>query len=142
MLTGRPRVPGAERACDSTGHGAIVGRCRGSTRPAAPSRRAGFATSGASSRSAAPWSSASAPTVRPHARFREKYELPFALLADEDHSVAEAYGVWVEKTMAGKTYMGVERSTFVIDADGSVRKIIRRVKPDTHSGEVLAALPD
>ena len=55
---------------------------------------------------------------RSHAKFRAKYGLPFTLLADEDHAVAEKYGVWVEKTFAGKTYMGVERSTFVIDADG------------------------
>ena len=77
-----------------------------------------------------------------HAKFREKYELPFTLLADEDHAVADAYGVWVEKSMAGKTYMGVERSTFVIDADGNVAKVMRRVKPDTHADEVLAALPE
>jgi thioredoxin-dependent peroxiredoxin len=76
-----------------------------------------------------------------HAKFREKYGLPFTLLADEDHSVAEAYGVWVEKNMAGRKYMGVERSTFVIDADGNVAKVMRRVKPDTHADAVLAALP-
>ena len=76
-----------------------------------------------------------------HVKFRKKYGLPFTLLADEDHSVAEAYGVWVEKSMAGKTYMGIERSTFVIDADGNVAKIMRRVKPDTHADDVLAALP-
>jgi peroxiredoxin Q/BCP len=79
--------------------------------------------------------------VRSHEKFRDKYELPFPLLADEDHSVAEAYGVWVEKTMAGRTYMGVERSTFVIDADGTVAKVMRRVKPDTHADDVLAILP-
>ncbi len=67
-----------------------------------------------------------------HAKFRDKYELPFTLLADEDHSVANAYGAWVEKSMAGKTYMGVERSTFVIDADGNLARAMRRVKPDTH----------
>jgi thioredoxin-dependent peroxiredoxin len=76
-----------------------------------------------------------------HVKFKEKYGLPFALLADEDHAVAEAYGVWVEKNMAGKTYMGVERSTFVIDADGNVARVMRRVKPDTHADDVLAALP-
>ncbi len=77
-----------------------------------------------------------------HAKFRDKYELPFTLLADEDHSVANAYGAWVEKSMAGKTYMGVERSTFVIDADGNLAKVMRRVKPDTHADQVLAALPE
>lgn len=76
-----------------------------------------------------------------HVRFKEKYGLPFTLLADEDHTVSDAYGVWVEKQMAGKTYMGVERSTFVIDGDGNVAKVMRRVKPDTHADEVLAALP-
>ena len=76
-----------------------------------------------------------------HVKFKEKYGLPFTLLADEDHAVSEAYGVWVEKNMAGKRYMGVERSTFVIDADGNVAKVMRRVKPDTHTEQVLEALP-
>jgi peroxiredoxin Q/BCP len=80
-------------------------------------------------------------SVGSHEKFRDKYGLPFTLLADEDHSVAEAYGVWGERQMAGRTYMGVERSTFVIDADGNVAKIMRRVKPDTHADDVLAALP-
>jgi peroxiredoxin Q/BCP len=76
-----------------------------------------------------------------HVKFKQKYELPFTLLADTDHRVAEAYGVWVEKTNYGKTSMGIERSTFVIDADGTVAKVMRRVKPDTHAAQVLAALP-
>ena len=76
-----------------------------------------------------------------HVKFKRKYGLPFTLLADEDHTVSEAYGVWVEKSMAGRTYMGVERSTFVIDADGDVARVMRRVKPDTHADDVLAALP-
>ena len=76
-----------------------------------------------------------------HVKFKRKYGLPFTLLADEHHTVSEAYGVWVEKSMAGKTYMGIERSTFVIDADGDVAKVMRRVKPDTHADDVLAALP-
>ena len=76
-----------------------------------------------------------------HVKFRDKYGLPFMLLADEDHAVAETYGVWVEKSMVGKKYMGIERSTFVIDAEGNVVKIMRRVKPDTHADDVLAALP-
>ena len=78
---------------------------------------------------------------RSHAKFKDKYELPFPLLADTDHAVAEAYGVWAENTYAGNTYMGVERSTFVIDADGTVAKVMRKVKPDTHADDVLAALP-
>ena len=76
-----------------------------------------------------------------HVEFKEKYGLPFTLLADPDHAVAEEYGVWVERTNYGKTYMGIERSTFVIDADGDVSKVLRRVKPDTHAEQVLAALP-
>jgi thioredoxin-dependent peroxiredoxin len=75
-----------------------------------------------------------------HLKFREKYGLPFPLLADEDHSVAELYGTWVEKSMYGKKYMGIERSTFVIDAAGNVAKIMRRVKPSEHADDVLAAL--
>ena len=75
-----------------------------------------------------------------HVKFRDKYELPFTLLADEDHAVSEAYGVWVEKSFAGKKYMGVERSTFVVGPDGTLEKVMRRVKPDTHADEVLAAL--
>ena len=76
-----------------------------------------------------------------HVKFKEKYGLPFTLLADTSHEVAEDYGVWVEKTNYGKTYMGIERSTFVIDADGNVAKVMRRVKPDTHARLVLDALP-
>ena len=76
-----------------------------------------------------------------HAKFREKYRLPFTLLSDEDHTVAEAYATWVEKSMYGKKYMGMERSTFVIDADGNVARIMRKVKPADHADDVLAALP-
>lgn len=75
-----------------------------------------------------------------HVKFKEKYRLPFALLSDEAHEVAETYGTWVEKSMYGKTYMGIERSTFVIDADGNVAKIMRKVKPADHADDVLAAL--
>ena len=75
-----------------------------------------------------------------HAKFREKYDLPFTLLADTDHEVADAYGVWGEKSMYGKTYMGVDRSTFVIDADGNVAKVFRQVKPAEHADQVLEAL--
>ena len=75
-----------------------------------------------------------------HVKFRTKYGLPFTLLADTDHAVAEQYGVWGEKTFAGKSYMGVSRSTFVIGADGAVKKVMRDVKPATHADDVLAAL--
>jgi thioredoxin-dependent peroxiredoxin len=77
---------------------------------------------------------------RSHVKFKEKYGLPFPLLADTDHAVAEQYGVWGEKKYAGKSYMGVFRSTFVIDADGTVKKVMHNVKPATHADDVLAAL--
>jgi thioredoxin-dependent peroxiredoxin len=73
-------------------------------------------------------------------RFHDKQGLNFPLLADEDHAVAERYGVWVEKSMYGKTFMGNERTTFVIDADGVVTDVLRKVKPAEHDGQVLAAL--
>jgi thioredoxin-dependent peroxiredoxin len=75
-----------------------------------------------------------------HVQFKEKYGLPFTLLADTGHRTAEEYGVWVEKSYAGNTYMGVERSTFVIEPDGTIAKALRKVKPDTHADDVLAAL--
>jgi len=75
-----------------------------------------------------------------HVKFKEKYSLPFTLLADPAHEVAEEYGVWKERNRYGKKSMGIERSTFVIDADGKVAKAMRRVKPDTHAADVLAAL--
>ncbi len=76
-----------------------------------------------------------------HVRFKEKYELPFTLLADPEHAVAEQYGVWGEKNFAGKKYMGVTRTTFVIDAEGNLVKAMHNVKPGGHSQEVLEALP-
>jgi len=75
-----------------------------------------------------------------HGKFKDKYELPFALLADTDHSVSEQYGVWGEKNFGGKTFMGVSRSTFVIGADGNVTRVMHDVKPATHADDVLAAL--
>jgi thioredoxin-dependent peroxiredoxin len=77
---------------------------------------------------------------RSHVKFKEKYSLPFTLLADAGHEVADEYGVWAEKTYAGKTYWGVDRSTFVIDEGGTVKKVMHKVKPDTHADEVLATL--
>ena len=76
-----------------------------------------------------------------HVKFKQKYSLPFTLLADPDHQVADEYGVWKERNLYGKKSMGIERSTFVIDAEGNVAKEMRRVKPDTHAADVLAALP-
>jgi peroxiredoxin Q/BCP len=80
-------------------------------------------------------------TETSHVKFKEKYGLPFTLLADPEHEVAEKYGTWVERKNYGKTYMGVERSTFLIDSEGRVAKVMRRVKPDTHAELVLEALP-
>lgn len=73
-------------------------------------------------------------------KFREKFSLPFLLLADEDHSVAEAYGVWKEKSMFGNTFMGVERSTFLIDEEGRIARAFRGVKAEGHAGEVASEL--
>ena len=72
--------------------------------------------------------------------FAEKYELAFPLLADEDHAVAEAYGVWVEKSMYGRKFFGNERTSFVIDAEGVVREVLRKVRPAQHDELVLGAL--
>ena len=77
---------------------------------------------------------------RSHVKFKQKYDLPFTLLADTDHTVAERYGVWGEKSFAGRNYMGVSRSTFVIGEDGTVKKVLLDVKPATHADDVLAAL--
>ena len=75
-----------------------------------------------------------------HAKFKKKYDLPFTLLADDGHEVADAYGVWGEKSYAGKTYMGVHRSTFVIDPAGNVARVFHDVKPAEHADQVLEAL--
>jgi peroxiredoxin Q/BCP len=75
-----------------------------------------------------------------HGKFKSKYDLPFTLLADTDHAVADAYGVWGEKKYMGRSYMGVNRSTFVIGRDGNVVKVMENVKPATHADDVLAAL--
>lgn len=75
-----------------------------------------------------------------HSRFKKKYNLPFTLLSDEDHSVAELYGVWVLKNMYGKKYYGVSRTTFLINQTGIIVKVFEKVKPAQHSKEVLEAL--
>ncbi|MGH9584941.1 MAG: thioredoxin-dependent thiol peroxidase [Bryobacteraceae bacterium] len=74
------------------------------------------------------------------ARFKEKFALPFTLLADAEHHAAEAYGVWTKKSMFGKKYMGIERATFIIGPDGVVKKIFPKVKVEGHAEEVLAAI--
>ncbi|HUQ77278.1 MAG TPA: peroxiredoxin [Patescibacteria group bacterium] len=74
--------------------------------------------------------------------FREKFGLPFVLLADTDHAVAEAYGTWVEKEKDGRTYMGVTRTTFLVDPEGRIARTWSKVKPEGHAAEVVAALDD
>jgi peroxiredoxin Q/BCP len=78
--------------------------------------------------------------VASHQKFKQKYQLPFPLLADPDHLVAEAYGAWGEKSMYGKKYKGILRSTFLIDGEGRIAQVFEKVKPEGHAAEVLAAL--
>lgn len=78
--------------------------------------------------------------LRSHAKFRKKYRLPFPLLADEDHAVANAYGAWGEKSLFGHRYQGILRTTFIIAPDGRIAHVFPRVKPKGHAAEVLAAL--
>ena len=75
-----------------------------------------------------------------HEKFSAKFNLPFTLVPDEDHRICKAYGVWKEKSMYGRKYMGVERTTFIIGPDGTIQKIFRKVKPAGHAEEVLSAI--
>jgi peroxiredoxin Q/BCP len=79
-------------------------------------------------------------TIKSHDKFKLKYSLPFPLLSDPDHEIAELYGAWGEKKMYGRTYMGIIRSTFVIDEEGEIVKVFPQVRPKNHSQEVLAVL--
>jgi peroxiredoxin Q/BCP len=79
--------------------------------------------------------------IASHQKFKTKHELPFKLLADPDHAVAEQYGVWGEKKFAGKTYMGIKRSTFIIDEEGNVARAMLGIKPAGHASQVLDSLP-
>jgi thioredoxin-dependent peroxiredoxin len=79
-------------------------------------------------------------SVASHVKFKTKYELPFTLLSDPDNVVCEAYGVWKEKSMYGKKYMGIERTTFLIDEKGKIEKVFPRVKVEGHCDEVLKAI--
>ena len=79
-------------------------------------------------------------TVADQAKFKKKFDLPFTLLADADHAIAEQYGGWKERKNYGKTYMGVERTTFLIGRDGKVAHVFGKVKPQGHAAEVEAAL--
>ena len=81
-------------------------------------------------------------SVASHGRFVEKFELPFRLLSDADHAVAEKYGVWVEKTNYGKTSMGIQRATFLIDKSGRIARVWPKVKVDGHVEQVLAAVQE
>ena len=79
-------------------------------------------------------------SVRSHVKFREKYALPYRLLSDDGHRVAEAFGVWIEKKFAGRTYFGNERSTFVIGPDGRIEHVLALVKASEHVEQLMAAL--
>ena len=79
-------------------------------------------------------------SVKSHAKFRAKYGLPYQLLADEGHEVAEAFGVWIEKSFAGRTYFGNERTTFVIGPDGTIEHVLAQVKPAEHVDQLMDAL--
>ncbi len=81
-------------------------------------------------------------SVKSHQKFKAKYDLPFTLLADTEHAIAEKYGVWKEKSMYGRKYMGIERTTFLIDATGKLRRIFEKVKPAGHADEVAVALTE
>jgi thioredoxin-dependent peroxiredoxin len=78
--------------------------------------------------------------VESHRKFRAKFKLPYPLLADEDHAVADAYGAWGEKSMYGRKYYGILRTTFIIDGAGLVRRVFEKVKPAGHAAEVLEAV--
>jgi peroxiredoxin Q/BCP len=75
-----------------------------------------------------------------HTKFKQKYNLPFTLIADEDHAIAEAYGVWGEKMNFGRKYMGVLRTTYIVDPEGRVAQVFEKVKPENHGEEVAEAL--
>jgi peroxiredoxin Q/BCP len=79
-------------------------------------------------------------SVKSHVKFKAKFELPYTLLADEEKTVLQAYDVWKEKSMYGKKYMGVERTTFLIDPAGQIAKVFTKVKPAGHAAEVMAAI--
>lgn len=79
-------------------------------------------------------------SIKSHDKFITKHELPFPLIADEDHAIAKAYGTWVEKSMYGRKYMGIERSTFVIDVEGKIAAILEKVKPEEHLAQLQEQL--
>lgn len=83
---------------------------------------------------------ASGDSVESHRKFKEKYHLPYTLLADESHEMAQAYGVWQKKSMFGKKYMGIARTTFLIDPDGRIARVFDKVNPLGHAADVAAAI--
>ena len=97
---------------------------------AAPPRRAGSETTAPTTRARTPWCWACQPDpVKAVSKFDQKYDLGFPLLSDEDHAVSEQYGTWVEKSMYGRKFMGVQRSTFIIDTDGKIAHVIAKASP-------------
>ncbi|MEO5716804.1 MAG: thioredoxin-dependent thiol peroxidase [Luteolibacter sp.] len=78
--------------------------------------------------------------IKSHEKFIKKHSLPFSILSDEDHKIVDAYGVWVEKSLYGKTYFGTERTTFIIGPDGKIKAVLAKVKPDEHLAQVLALI--
>jgi peroxiredoxin Q/BCP len=97
-------------------------------------RRAAFGTT------SAPILGVSPDTVKQQAKFKEKFELPFTLIADDDHAISDQYGVWGPKKFMGKEYEGVHRTTFLIDKAGKILQVFEKVKPETHSAEILSVL--
>ena len=83
---------------------------------------------------------ASGDSVESHRKFKEKYDLPYTLLADESHDIAQAYGVWEQKSMFGKKYMGIPRTTFLIAPDGRIARVFEKVNPLGHAAEVAEAI--
>ena len=79
-------------------------------------------------------------SVKSHVKFKKKYQLPYTLLADTEHAVAEAYEVWKEKSMFGRKYMGVERTTFLVDGDGRIARVFEKVDPSGHAADVAEAI--
>ena len=83
---------------------------------------------------------ASADSVESHRKFKQKYELPYTLVADPTHEIAESYGVWGQKSFMGKKYMGIARTTFIIAPDGRIARVFENVKPAGHAAEVAEAI--
>jgi len=86
------------------------------------------------------WVSSGIDPIQRHGKFFSKYDLPFPLLSDEDRGIVETHGVWVEKKLYGKTYMGTERTNFIIGPDGRIKAVLSKVKPDAHPAQVMQLL--